>query len=117
MRFVLGKPKRKGKPKRSPLDANEQYLLLRQHIAAGKLKPQEQAGMEITEADAKALGVKNARRLVKDHLTRFLKGSGLASDYWIISYLQENGNPYVGVVFEPPMSASQKSKKSREAAS
>jgi hypothetical protein len=117
MKLVHGKPKFKGKPKRSPLDTCEQYLLLKQYIAAGKMKPQEMVGMELTEADANQLGVKNAGRLVKDHLTRFLKRSNLLADYWVTWRTLENGNPYVGVVFEPAMSASPKSKKDREAAS
>jgi hypothetical protein len=111
MKLLHGKPEFKGKPKRSPLDTNEQYMILKQHIASGKMRAQEWVGMEVTESDAKQLGVKNAGRLVKDHLTRFLKRSNLLSDYRVTWRLLANGNPYVGVVFEPPIVANQKSKR------
>jgi hypothetical protein len=101
MQLVQGKPKFKGKPKRSPLDTNEAFLLLKQRIAAGKMKPQEILGLELTAADAEAFGVKNVGRLVKDHLTRFLRRSNLLAEYRVTWRTLENGNPYVGVVHEP----------------
>jgi hypothetical protein len=103
MRIVHGKPQFKGKPKRSPLDTCEPYLLLKQHIAAGKMAPQQIIGLELTEADAKEFGVKNVGRLVKDHLTRFLKRNNLLADYRVTWRTLANGDTYVGVVYEPPM--------------
>jgi hypothetical protein len=66
------------------------------------MAPQEARGLEITEDDAKQLGVKNPSRMVKNHLIRFLKRSNLASDYRVTWRRMENGNTYVGVVYEPP---------------
>jgi hypothetical protein len=102
VKIVYGKPKYKGKPKRSTLDNCEPYLVLKQLIAAGKIGVQEQVGVEITEDDADQLGVKNAARFVKDHLHRFLRKNNLATDYRVTARALENGNILVAAVFEPP---------------
>lgn len=117
MKLLHGKPQFVGKPKRSPLDSSEPYLLLKNAIASGKFKPMEIRGLELTEADARQLEVKNVGRLVRDHLNRFLKRSGLASEYRVMWRTMANGNTYVGVSFEPPLtslSAGQKRRRERE---
>jgi hypothetical protein len=103
MQLIQGKPQFKGKPKRSPLDTCEPYLLLKQRIAAGKMKPQEIQGLELTESDAREFEVKNVGRFVKDHLTRFLKNANLMSEYRVTWRTLANGNSYVGVVYEPAL--------------
>jgi hypothetical protein len=78
------------------------------------MKPQEILGLEITEQDAKAFGVKNAGRFVRDHLIRFLRGANLTSEYRVTWRTLSNGNAYVGVVYEPVLV---KPKTDREVAS
>jgi hypothetical protein len=101
VKLIHGKPQFKGKPKHSPLDTCEPYLMLKHRIFAGLMAPQDRAGLEISEDDAKQLGVKNAGRVVRDHITRFLKRSNLLADYRVTWRSMANGNTYVGVVHEP----------------
>jgi hypothetical protein len=122
MKLLNARPQFKGKPKSSPLDTCEPYLLLKQTIAAGKMKPMEARGLELTEPDAKQLKVKSVRhagRMVRDHLNRWLKRSGLSTDYWVEWRTMANGNQYAGVVHEPAnvVPAEQRRKRRGRAAS
>lgn len=104
MRFQTGKaPQWKGKPKASPLDADADYLKLRTKILSGTMKPSEQAGVYIDQAeDGKRLGAKNPARLVRDHLRRLLKETNLEPDF-VITCRQtaEPGVWGVWVTYEP----------------
>jgi hypothetical protein len=76
---------------------------LKQRIAAGKMKPQEILGLELTEEDAREFEVKNVGRFVRDHLTRFLKKANLLSEYRVTWRTLANGNAYVGIAYEPAL--------------
>jgi hypothetical protein len=73
MRFFHGNaPKRKSKPKESPIERHEAYLKLRATIASGKMKPQEQAGIYLDPSDAEKLGIKHPARTAAECLRRTL---------------------------------------------
>lgn len=106
MKLIDGRPRRKGKPKENPLERLDVYLQLKAIIAGGKMKPQEIKTLILDASDGNRLGLKFPARAAADSLRRFLRGSGLASDYRVIKYETDSPGVWaVSVSYEPPMIA------------
>ena len=87
MKLWTGKPPlRKARPKPSPLDRLDAYVQLKALISHSKIKPHEEVGIFIDDADAKRLGLKYPARTAADGLRRFVKDLGLESEYQIVKY-------------------------------
>jgi hypothetical protein len=79
-------PKRKSKPKQTPLDGYEPYQKLRLMILNGRLKPMEQVGILLDSEDSRKLKMKHPWRTVADHLRRIVRDLGLQAEYNIVKY-------------------------------
>lgn len=87
MKLWTGKaPLRKARPKPNPLDNLDAYVQLKTLISHGKIRPNEEVGIFIDNADAKRLGLKFPARTAADGLRRFVRELGLASEYQVVKY-------------------------------
>jgi|SRR5579871_5072410 len=97
-------PRRKGKPKASPLDRVDSFMSLKATIANGVMKPQETYGIYVSEEDGKKFGLKFPARTIADSLRRFIRDHGLERDYHVVKYeTRTPGEWFVSVTYEPPI--------------
>jgi hypothetical protein len=98
-------PRRKRKPKSTPLDSYEPYLKLRSLILNGKMRPFQQVGILFDREDSDKLEMKWPWRTVAERIRNLVKELGLESDYKIVKYETDTpGVWFVRVDYVPPVS-------------
>jgi hypothetical protein len=101
-----GIPRRKRKPKETPLEGYEPYQKLRLMVMNGKMKPFQEVGILLDQSDAKQLDMKWPWRTVADRLRRTVRELGQESEYQIVKYETDTpGVWFVKVRYEPPVTA------------
>jgi hypothetical protein len=110
------KPRRKRKPKASPLDNYEPYQKLRHMILNGKFLPFQEAGVLLDQKDAAALDEKHPWRTVAERLRKLVKELGLESEYEIKKYETDTAGLWIVMVrYTPPLPGSQPKTQGRRA--